>query len=162
MTTNNTTSSSSSSPSSSSSSPGGRRRGGVAIDYDVVVVVPEEEEAGSNRPTTADASSIIIASPVAERPFLSHKNKIRLLYFLFRFSTGIPNPFMTLYMQHVGLFPDTIGTLQAIRPLVTMLSAPIWGGLADGTGRKKLVLIVSCSSFVVVCVSACACDVLLT
>ncbi len=73
----------------------------------------------------------------------TRKNRIRLLYFLFRISTAIPNPFMTLYMQHVGLLPDQIGTLQAIRPIVTMLSAPVWGGLADGTGRKKSVLVVS-------------------
>ncbi len=50
---------------------------------------------------------------------------------------------MTLYMKHVGLDPERIGTLQAIRPMVTMMSAPLWGGLADGTGRKKTVLMVS-------------------
>ena len=74
---------------------------------------------------------------------LSHNNKIRLLYFFFRFSTGALVPFMSLYMQHVGLRPDQIGTLQAIRPIVTMTSAPLWGGLADRTGKKKLVLMVS-------------------
>lgn len=74
---------------------------------------------------------------------LSHNNKIRLLYFFFRFSTGSLVPFMSLYMQHVGLRPDQIGTLQAIRPIVTMTSAPLWGGLADRTGRKKMVLMVS-------------------
>ncbi len=74
---------------------------------------------------------------------LSHNDKIRLLYFFFRFSTGSLVPFMSLYMQHVGLRPDQIGTLQAIRPIVTMTSAPLWGGLADRTGRKKMVLVVS-------------------
>lgn len=74
---------------------------------------------------------------------LSHNNKIRLLYFFFRFSTGSLVPFMSLYMQHVGLRSDQIGTLQAIRPIVTMTSAPLWGGLADRTGRKKMVLMVS-------------------
>ncbi len=74
---------------------------------------------------------------------LSHNNKIRLLYFFFRFSTGSLVPFMSLYMQHAGLRSDQIGTLQAIRPIVTMTSAPLWGGLADRTGRKKMVLVVS-------------------
>lgn len=73
---------------------------------------------------------------------LSHDHKIRLLYFFFRFSTGCLVPFMSLYMQHVGMRPDQIGTLQAIRPIVTMTSAPLWGGLADRTGRKKSVLAV--------------------
>ncbi len=87
----------------------------------------------------------IIVAPSSTSPSTpsSIKKRIRLLYFLFRFSTGIPNPFMTLYMKHVGLDPERIGTLQAIRPMVTMMSAPLWGGLADGTGRKKMVLMVS-------------------
>lgn len=75
-------------------------------------------------------------------PILSDKNKIRLLFFVAKFSTGSMNPFMSLYMQHTGLDADQIGALQAVRPIVTMLAAPIWGGLADRTGRKKLVLMV--------------------
>mmetsp|Transcript_2595 Transcript_2595/g.4601 ORF Transcript_2595/g.4601 Transcript_2595/m.4601 type:complete len:440 (-) Transcript_2595:184-1503(-) len=74
---------------------------------------------------------------------ISSTNKIRLLYFFYRFSTGSLNPFMSIYMQHVGMDADQIGRLQAIRPVMTMLSAPMWGGLADRTGSKKLVLILA-------------------
>ena len=93
---------------------------------------------GSN----SSESSNSIKNNISSSP-LSHNNKIRLLYFFFRFSTGSLVPFMSLYMQYVGLRPDQIGTLQAIRPIVTMASAPLWGGLADRTGRKKMVLVVS-------------------
>mmetsp|Transcript_22828 Transcript_22828/g.46947 ORF Transcript_22828/g.46947 Transcript_22828/m.46947 type:complete len:484 (+) Transcript_22828:337-1788(+) len=71
---------------------------------------------------------------------LSHRNKIRLLYFFYRISTGSIIPVMSLYMQHAGWSSDQIGKLQSIRPIMTMLSAPMWGGLADRTGRKRLVL----------------------
>ncbi|KAL3807624.1 LOW QUALITY PROTEIN: hypothetical protein ACHAXA_005254, partial [Cyclostephanos tholiformis] len=83
-------------------------------------------------PSSSPSSSSTVHHP--------HKNRIRLLYFLFRVSTAIPNPFMTLYMKHVGLDAASIGKLQAIRPVVTMMCAPLWGGLADGTGRRKSVL----------------------
>lgn len=71
----------------------------------------------------------------------SSLNKIRLLYFFFRFSTGSLIPFMSLFMSSCGFTHEEIGRLQAIRPIVTMLGAPFWGGLADRTGRKKLILI---------------------
>lgn len=67
-------------------------------------------------------------------------NRIRLLYFFFRFSTGSLIPFIPLFMQHCGFNNEEIGTLQAIRPIMTMISAPLWGGLADRTGKKKLIL----------------------
>jgi MFS family permease len=73
----------------------------------------------------------------------SSLNKIRLLYFFYRFSTGSLIPFMSLFMSSCGFTHEEIGRLQAIRPIVTMISAPFWGGLADRTGRKKLILIVS-------------------
>lgn len=73
----------------------------------------------------------------------SNSNKIRMLYFFYRFSTGSMVPFMSLYMQHIGLDTNQIGSLQAIRPIVTLVSGPFWGGLADRSGKKKMVLIVS-------------------
>jgi len=71
----------------------------------------------------------------------SNSNKIRMLYFFYRFSTGSMVPFMSLYMQHIGLDTNQIGSLQAIRPIVTLVSGPFWGGLADRSGKKKMVLI---------------------
>jgi nitrate/nitrite transporter NarK len=74
---------------------------------------------------------------------ISSLNKIRLLYFFFRFSTGSLVPFMPMFMQHCGFNNEDIGKLQAIRPVITMVGAPCWGGLADRTGKKKMLLIVS-------------------
>ena len=73
----------------------------------------------------------------------SSMTKIRLLYFFFRFSTGSLIPFIPLFMQHCGFNNEEIGTLQAIRPIMTMISAPLWGGLADRTGKKKLILMMT-------------------
>ena len=54
------------------------------------------------------------------------KVKVRLLFFLYRFSTGCLVPQMSLYMRSSGMTPGTIGRLQAIRPLATLLCAPAW------------------------------------
>lgn len=85
----------------------------------------------------------------------SSLNKIRLLYFFFRFSTGSLIPFMPLFMSSCGFTHEEIGRLQAIRPIVTMVSAPFWGALSDRTGKKKLILI---STFVIsaICRLSCA------
>ena len=49
-------------------------------------------------------------------------------------------PFLSMYLKHCGWDPQEIGMLLSIRPIVSMLSAPIWGGLADRTGKKKAIL----------------------
>mmetsp|Transcript_24483 Transcript_24483/g.38440 ORF Transcript_24483/g.38440 Transcript_24483/m.38440 type:complete len:466 (-) Transcript_24483:265-1662(-) len=85
----------------------------------------------------------------------SSLNRIRLLYFFFRFSTGSIIPFLPLFMSSCGFTHEEIGKLQAIRPVVTMIFAPIWGALSDKTGKKKLILI---STFVIsaICRLSCA------
>ena len=83
------------------------------------------------------------SSDIAKDDPSPQNHKIRLLYFFYRFSTASLIPFMSLYMQHTGWNSDQIGKLQSIRPIVTMLSAPLWGGLADRTGKRRLVLMVS-------------------
>eukprot|EP00984_Skeletonema_dohrnii_P002858 scaffold973_cov115-Skeletonema_dohrnii-CCMP3373.AAC.12 len=90
-----------------------------------------------------------------EKTKQSSLNKIRLLYFFFRFSTGSLIPFMPLFMSSCGFTHEEIGRLQAIRPIVTMISAPFWGGLSDRTGKKKLILI---STFLIsaICRLSCA------
>lgn len=110
-----------------------RRRDNAAAAEGAAASTREDEK------TTKDHHRAYSSSPY------SAGGGIRLLYFSYRFSTGSLVPFMSLYMQqHVGLDARTIGTLQAIRPVVTILAAPLWGGLADsGSGRRREVLILT-------------------
>lgn len=57
---------------------------------------------------------------------IDERTKVRLLFFMYRFSTGCLVPQMSLFMRSSGMSPGTIGRLQAIRPLVTLLCAPFW------------------------------------
>lgn len=50
------------------------------------------------------------------------------------------SPFVALYYQSVGLTGPQIGLLVGLGPLVTLVGAPLWTGLADATRRHKLVM----------------------
>lgn len=52
-------------------------------------------------------------------------------------------PFLTIYYQGQGLSGSQIGLLAGLSPILSMLSAPFWTGLADASGRHRLVMSVS-------------------
>jgi PPP family 3-phenylpropionic acid transporter len=50
-------------------------------------------------------------------------------------------PFLALYYSQRGLSGAQIGLLAGIPPVMTMIGASVWGGLADATRRYKLVFL---------------------
>ena len=54
-------------------------------------------------------------------------------------------PFLSLYYQSLGMTGRQIGLLTGVVPLVMMVSAPLWGGLADVTHRHRLSLLLAIS-----------------
>ncbi|HWQ84436.1 MAG TPA: major facilitator superfamily domain-containing protein 6 [Anaerolineales bacterium] len=59
---------------------------------------------------------------------------------MFPLSNGTNFGRLTLFYQSQGFSGTQIGLLSGITPLVTMLFAPFWTGLADATGRHRLIL----------------------
>jgi len=49
-------------------------------------------------------------------------------------------PYVVLYYQELGFSGTQIGLLTGITPLITLVSAPFWTGLADTTRRHRLIL----------------------
>ena len=49
-------------------------------------------------------------------------------------------PFLVLYYQNLGFTGAQIGLLTGLTPLVTMVSAPVWTGMADKTRRHRLIM----------------------
>jgi PPP family 3-phenylpropionic acid transporter len=68
-------------------------------------------------------------------------------FFVYAAMAGVM-PFLTLYYESLGLVGQQIGILAAIPPMVTFLSAPLFGFLADVTRRQKLLLTVSILSLI--------------
>lgn len=66
---------------------------------------------------------------------------IQTLMFCYYASLGCTMPFIPIYYRYLGLSDHTIGLLGAITPSITFLVSPLWGALADETGKFKEIMI---------------------
>jgi PPP family 3-phenylpropionic acid transporter len=75
----------------------------------------------------------------------NHMKKIWPFTFYFWQYAGVAfmAPFVVLYYQNLGFSGTEIGFLAGISPLITLFSAPLWTGLADATGRYRLIMSVT-------------------
>lgn len=65
---------------------------------------------------------------------------LKTFYFLFFAAAASLLPFLVLYYEQLGLTGRQIGLLAAIPPLVTMIAASLWSGLADATQQHHRLL----------------------
>jgi len=49
-------------------------------------------------------------------------------------------PYLVIYYQGLGLSGTQIGILTGIPTLMSLFSTPVWGGMADATSKKRLLL----------------------
>lgn len=61
-------------------------------------------------------------------------------YFLFYAAASFTLPFIVLYFQELGFNGTQIGLLAGMAPLVTMIGATLWTGLADARGQHKRIM----------------------
>jgi PPP family 3-phenylpropionic acid transporter len=71
-------------------------------------------------------------------------------YFIHYAALATLSSFQVLFYQSLGLPGSQIGLLTGIAPLVGMVSAPFWTGVADATHRHKRVLLLTISGSVAV------------
>jgi PPP family 3-phenylpropionic acid transporter len=64
-------------------------------------------------------------------------------YFAFFGAMSFLMPFLALYYQQAGFSGTQIGMLTGIAPLITLVGAPFWTGVADSTRRHKTILILA-------------------
>ena len=72
----------------------------------------------------------------------------KAFYFFVYAAMAAATPFFTLYYESLGLSGRQVGALAALPPLLTFLAAPLFGFLADLTGKPKRILVISISSVV--------------
>jgi MFS transporter, PPP family, 3-phenylpropionic acid transporter len=65
------------------------------------------------------------------------------LYFLYYAAAAALVPFLVVYYQELGLQGTQIGLLAGMPPLLSLVSAPVWGAVSDTTKRHKLWLLVA-------------------
>jgi PPP family 3-phenylpropionic acid transporter len=61
-------------------------------------------------------------------------------YLLLYGATGVLLPVLALYYQSRGVTGFQLGVLSALLPVGNMIGAWLWGAIADGSGRHRLVL----------------------
>ncbi len=67
----------------------------------------------------------------------------KAFYFIFFAAAANLMPFLALYYQGLGLSGREIGLLTGIVPLATLISAAVWGAIADATHKHHLLLLVA-------------------
>lgn len=67
----------------------------------------------------------------------------KAFYFFFFGAASCLLPFLTLHYQDLGLNGRQIGVLTGIVPLITMISASVWGAVADASHKHRLILLLA-------------------
>jgi len=67
------------------------------------------------------------------------------LYFLYYAAAATLLPFLTIYYQDLGLTGTQIGFLASLPPLLSLVSAPVWGIVSDTLKQRKLSLLIAIS-----------------
>jgi PPP family 3-phenylpropionic acid transporter len=70
-------------------------------------------------------------------------------YFIYYAGLASLSPYLVIYYQSRGLSGSEIGFLGAISPLIGLVAAPFWSGLADATRRHKAIFLFATFSVVV-------------
>jgi PPP family 3-phenylpropionic acid transporter len=65
------------------------------------------------------------------------------IYFLYYAAAACLMPYLTLYYAQEGMSGRQIGVLTGVVPLMTMIAAPAWSGLADATQRHRGLLLLA-------------------
>jgi len=67
--------------------------------------------------------------------------KFNAFYFVLFFTWSSVYTLITLYMNEiVGLSLSSIGLMMSVLPLISLFFQPVWGGVADFSGKRKAVL----------------------
>ncbi|MBL9039555.1 MAG: MFS transporter, partial [Archangium sp.] len=69
---------------------------------------------------------------------------LAIFYLLYFCTVGVLLPFLPAYLRALGLSASEAGVAQAVSPVVMLVVPPLWGHLADRTGRHGRVLVTLC------------------
>ena len=84
-----------------------------------------------------------LSAPVATDATRRSMNYARAFYGLMFGAAVFLGPFLALYYSELGFTGRQIGVLRGIAPLVGVVSVPLWGALADMSGRHRLLRLVA-------------------
>jgi len=84
-----------------------------------------------------------MTSMIEAREDHSQQLTLKAVYFLYFAAAAALAPFLTLHYQSLGMSGRQIGVLSGIIPLVSLVSAAVWGAIADTTQRDRGLLLLA-------------------
>lgn len=64
-------------------------------------------------------------------------------YFLYFGAGACLAPFLSVYLRSIGLTPAQVGLLVSVTPVMMLVGAPVWSGLADAFRRHRPVIVIA-------------------
>lgn len=64
-------------------------------------------------------------------------------YFLYFGAGACVAPFISVYLRSIGLGPAEVGVLVSVTPVMMLIGAPVWSGVADAFRRHRPVIMVA-------------------
>ena len=68
----------------------------------------------------------------------------KLSYFFFFASFGSYLPFLNVFFTSIGLKASQAGFIAGLRATASSIASPLWGVVADKTGRRKMIFVIIC------------------
>ncbi|KAI8513960.1 hypothetical protein Bbelb_082840 [Branchiostoma belcheri] len=68
---------------------------------------------------------------------------VKAIFFFFFSGAACIYPYVSVYMQQVGLLPSQIGLIKSAGNFMSIIIKPVLGSIADKTGRSKLVAVLT-------------------
>ncbi len=84
---------------------------------------------------------------------LAPETGVKALFFSYFAMIGAISPYLSLYFAAIGLSITQIGVLVALPPAMRIVGPPLWGAMADRSGRRGPLLRASSAAAVVVAVA---------
>ncbi len=78
----------------------------------------------------------VVVSPVTPAKVI----RSSVIYFVSFAALAAVAPYLVLYFESLGFNGQQIGLLLSLGPLIGLVAVPFWTGLADATGRHRLIL----------------------
>ena len=97
---------------------------------------------GSSSSSSSSSSSRSITTTTPSPP-PSSITRINFLMFVFYATLGSAMPYLPIYYRSLGISDTHIGILGALTPAITFIVSPLWGVLADTTGKHKVIMLLT-------------------
>jgi len=68
----------------------------------------------------------------------------KLTYMIWGGMVGTNSPYLNVFFVSIGLTPSQAGVMTGVRLISSSIANPLWGFVADYTGRRRLVMLIMC------------------